>query len=240
MSREGAEKHKLSLGAASRPVWLEGRVWAGAKEVNGGSRGKALNAQLSGPGRGKPKNTATQVGNGVQADKTPTPHSPNPGQSQAQFGPEPRTGSQCGSPSSHPHQLPSISVTLPGLQDLRSESKLSSDRLLHKAPSVLNTDQPLGAQYREGQGEGRVKVCCRIKSREEGAGERRQQRGATWAWRALGRNAYQALASLGHQAPPGFLKVHAFLEGRPTLLRKLDYHLWVNFFSQEFAIRKNH
>lgn len=29
-----AEKHKLNLGAASTPMWLEGRVWAGAKEVN--------------------------------------------------------------------------------------------------------------------------------------------------------------------------------------------------------------
>lgn len=31
---QGAEKHRLNLGSASTPMWLEGRVWAGAKEVN--------------------------------------------------------------------------------------------------------------------------------------------------------------------------------------------------------------
>lgn len=30
----GAEKHELNLGAASTPMWLRGRVWAGTKESN--------------------------------------------------------------------------------------------------------------------------------------------------------------------------------------------------------------
>lgn len=75
LSRKGAEKHKLSLGAASGSVWLEGRVWAGAKEVNGGSRGKALNAQLSSPGRGKPKNTPPRWAMESRLIR-PQPHAP--------------------------------------------------------------------------------------------------------------------------------------------------------------------
>lgn len=36
----GAEKHELNVGAASTPMWLEGRVWAGAKEGNVVSEGR--------------------------------------------------------------------------------------------------------------------------------------------------------------------------------------------------------
>ena len=70
MSREGAEKHKLSLGEASRRVWLEGKLWAGVKQVNGSRRERTLDALLSGLGRRRPKNAATQVSIEVQGGRT--------------------------------------------------------------------------------------------------------------------------------------------------------------------------
>lgn len=56
-------------------MWLEGRAWAGAKEVNGRKPGEGVaggGRHKEGfehptvwPGSGKPKNTANQVGNGL-------------------------------------------------------------------------------------------------------------------------------------------------------------------------------
>lgn len=127
-------------------------------------------------------------------DRTPL-HAPLI-QPQALFGPEPRTGSQRGSPGFIPISFP-LAASSP-FQAIRSSGQNQNSFLtsvLHKPLSVLNTGQPLGAQQRERKGEGRVMVCCRIRSREEGFGERRQlQREATRVWQAPGRNAYQGLS----------------------------------------------
>lgn len=35
------EQRSTGLGASSRPAWLDSRLWAGAKAVNGGKPGRA-------------------------------------------------------------------------------------------------------------------------------------------------------------------------------------------------------
>lgn len=81
-NREGAGKHKLSLEAASRLMWLEGRLWAGPRRSlveswvqwvvrgeGGGGRwggiGGGFEHPAMWPDSGKP-NAVTQVGNGLQ------------------------------------------------------------------------------------------------------------------------------------------------------------------------------
>ena len=140
-----------------------------------------------GQGRGKLENTATQL------DRTPL-HAP-PIQPQALFGPEPRTGSQRGSPGFIPISFPLAASPFQAIRSFGQNQNSFLTSVLHKPLSVLNTCQPLGTQQRERKGEGRVMVCCRIRSREEGFGERRQlQRQATRVWQAPGRNAFQGLS----------------------------------------------
>lgn len=166
-------------------MWLEGRLWAGAKEINsrkpgegvgGGGRStrKALNTRRVG-WQWKAKEYCQPGGQralGAETDRCPPP-SPR-----IQSSPRPRTESKHGCPSSCRHQLPSSSVTLPEIL-IRVEIFFWQGCCTNPAVLQMQINLQIGPLVpskepsKERGGKEESSVGFRIKSRKSGVGERR-------------------------------------------------------------------